>query len=70
MIVIQNPYEIKLRVEKILSQMYKVSRSQVKRFIKEGMIHCASLYTGETTIVELRFMEGFANALDDDGQKV
>jgi len=70
MVVIQNPYEIKLRVDKILSKLFKVSRSQVKQFIKEGMINCASLYTGKTTIVESHHLGGYAIALDDDWKKV
>lgn len=64
-IVIQNPYEIKLRVDKILSEMFKVTRSQVKQFIKAGMINCSSPYTGKTTVVELCDMEGLEKALDD-----
>lgn len=37
-IVIENPYELKLRTDKVLAEILKVSRNQMKQLIEEGEI--------------------------------
>lgn len=42
--IIHNPYNIKLRLDKVLSEIFKLSRSQVKQMIKSGKIKSGDKY--------------------------
>lgn len=41
---IHNPFNIKLRLDKVLSEIFKLSRSQVKQMIKSGKIKSMDKY--------------------------
>lgn len=38
-IIISNPYELKVRVDKVLSEILNISRNQIKRMIKDKVIY-------------------------------
>lgn len=48
-IVISNPYEIKIRADKVLSQILGITRNQIKQLIKQEVICCDKNYVGKAT---------------------
>ncbi len=54
-IIIQNPYRMKVRIDKLLPELTKISRSQMKKLIQEEKICFAGTYLAERTEIILRF---------------
>lgn len=52
--VIQNPYELKLRTDKVISQILGISRSEVKEFISNGQISFENRYVGKKVYVRIQ----------------
>jgi hypothetical protein len=52
-IVINNPYELKIRVDKLLSEMMGISRTQVKQLMKEERIYIKQNNTGQPILIHL-----------------
>lgn len=53
-IEIQNPYGLKLRTEKVLSEILQISRNKVKLLEKEGIIAIEQSVLGKITKIDLR----------------
>lgn len=62
-IIIENPYEIKIRTDKVISEIMQISRSAVKELFQKGILSCMQDYPGEYTVVELRNMENMTEKL-------
>ena len=41
-LIISNPYELKIRTDKVLADILKISRSEIKRMIKNKVIYSDS----------------------------
>lgn len=54
---IYNPYEIKLRVDKILSEILSLNRKQIKQLIEDGKIKVANTYLARNTEIILSLCE-------------
>ena len=54
-IIIQNPYRLKVRIDKLLPELTKISRSQMKKLIQEEKICFAGTYLAERTEIILCF---------------
>lgn len=50
-IIINDPYELKVRTDKMLSEILEITRTQVKRLVKEGRI--TQNHVGQTVIIKL-----------------
>lgn len=48
-IIIQNPYRLKVRIDKLLPELMEISRSQMKKMVQEGKICFEGTYLAETT---------------------
>ena len=53
-ICIQNPFELKIRTEKILAEILDISRSQLKKMMKEGRIEAEGRYIGKEMEIVVR----------------
>jgi len=52
--MIENPYEIKLRTDKVISQVLGISRNEVKEFISNGQISFENRYVGKQVYVRIQ----------------
>lgn len=48
-IIIQNPYRLKVRIDRLLPELMEISRSQMKKMVQEGKICFEGTYLAETT---------------------
>lgn len=48
-IIIQNPYRLKVRIDRLLPELMGISRSQMKKMMQEGKICFEGTYLAETT---------------------
>ncbi|MBE6023107.1 MAG: hypothetical protein E7231_07725 [Cellulosilyticum sp.] len=48
-IEIENPYPIKIRTDKIAAEIFHITREQIKRLEKEGIIILEKRYLGSQT---------------------
>ncbi|MCR1843359.1 DUF1062 domain-containing protein [Murimonas intestini] len=53
-ICIRNPFELKIRTEKVLAEILEVSRSRLKSMIKEGRVEIQGRYIGRESKIEVR----------------
>lgn len=53
-IMIKNPYELKIRMDKIVAEILKITRNQVKKMRKEGNIDFTQNYAGKIAIINLK----------------
>lgn len=53
-IEIDNPYEVKIRTDKIVSQILNITRAQVKQLEQSGMIQMEKRYLGNKTRVMIK----------------
>ena len=53
-IMLNNPYGIKLRIDKIISKIFSISRNQVRQLIKDGTIFCDKNYVGESAKILIK----------------
>lgn len=58
-ITIKNPYELKVRLDKVLSEILGLTRSQVKRLVKEGNVK--HNHVGQTVVINLNNYDNFKN---------
>lgn len=54
-IVIQNPFMMKMRTDKLLPELLRMSRSQVKKLLQEDKIRFTGTYLGDMTEIFLDF---------------
>lgn len=50
-IIIKNPYELKIRIDKIVAEILQINRNQVKKMQKEGIIDFKQNYAGKIAII-------------------
>lgn len=53
-IIIQNPYHLKVRIDKLLPELMEISRSQMKNLIQEEKICFAGTYLAEMTEIIIK----------------
>lgn len=53
-IIIKNPFELKIRMDKIVAEILRTARNQVKKMQKEGIIDSQLNYAGKITIINLK----------------
>lgn len=53
-IIIQNPYGLRIRVDRVMAEIMQISRSAVKELFQKGILSCAQNYAGEYNIVTRR----------------
>ena len=53
-IIIQNPYRLKVRIDRLLPELIGISRSQMKNLIQEGKICFTGTYLAETTEIIIK----------------
>lgn len=53
-IIIKNPFELNIRVDKVLSEILHKTRNQIKQLMKDEMICCEKNYVGQTARILLR----------------
>ena len=53
LITIDNPYELKIRTDKVAAEICHITRSRLRRLVKEGKISLPQNYIGRRTELEL-----------------
>lgn len=64
-LVIDNPFELKIRTDKAVAQIAHLSRSRVRQLVKDGMLEIAQDYVGRRAVVELRQVDEESGPLSE-----
>lgn len=51
-ISVYNPYELKVRTDKVLTEILNITRSEIRQLIKKQIIDCEQKYIGKNIVLK------------------